>query len=72
LSSLIRQIHRWLSVAFTVGVVTNLIAYSLAGKGRQPPFWVNFLALVPVSLLLISGLYLFVRPYIGRWGRVGV
>jgi len=61
---LIRQTHRWLSIAFTMGVVINLIAYTLAGKGHQPPFWVNFLALIPVLLLLISGLYLFALPYV--------
>jgi len=63
LSSLIRQVHRWLSLAFTVGVVANLIVYSLAGRGHQPAFWWNLLALIPVFLLLFSGLYLFLRPY---------
>ena len=70
MNSSIRQIHRWLSIAFTVGVVVNFIAYTLAGKGHQPPFWVNFLALIPVFLLLISGLYLFMLPYVARRRRV--
>jgi cellulose synthase/poly-beta-1,6-N-acetylglucosamine synthase-like glycosyltransferase len=70
LSSLIRQVHRWLSIAFTVGVVVNFTVYSMYGKGHTPPFWVNLLALVPVFLLLISGLYLFALPYLVRLTRV--
>lgn len=69
MSSLIRQIHRWLSIVFTVGVITNLIVYSLAGKGHQPAFWWNLLVLIPVFLLLVSGLYMFVLPYVARRGR---
>src|SRR5450432_4663948 len=69
MNSSIRQIHRWLSIAFTVGVVVNFVVYTLLGKGHQPPFWVNLLALIPVFLLLFSGLYLFVLPYVARRGR---
>jgi hypothetical protein len=64
-----RQIHRWLSIVFTVGVVINFTVYSLVGKGHAPPFWVNLLALVPVFLLLFTGLYLFVLPYVVRRRR---
>lgn len=61
------QIHRWLSMAFTVGVIINSAA--LAG-GKEPAFWVYLLALIPLALLLLSGLYLFVLPYTAR-GRGG-
>ena len=66
---MIRQVHRWLSIAFTLGVVVNVVAYSTHKGG--PPFWVNFLALVPLFLLLASGLYLFALPYVAaaRRGR---
>lgn len=70
MNSLIRQIHRWLSIAFTVGVAVNLVVYSIVGKAHPPPFWVNLLALVPVFLLLFSGLWLFALPYVARWRRV--
>jgi hypothetical protein len=63
---LIRQVHRWLAIAFTLGVVVNFTVYSMLGKGHQPPFWVNLLALVPVFLLLFSGLYMFALPYVTR------
>jgi len=57
----IRQIHRWLSIAFTAGVISYIIAMS-AGPG-QPAAWMGLLALVPLILLLITGLYLFVLPH---------
>jgi len=58
----VRQAHRWLSVAFTVAVVVNLVAL-----GREPAVWVGVLALVPLVFLLFTGLYLFVLPYATRW-----
>jgi hypothetical protein len=55
----IRQIHRWLSIAFASGVIINLITM----QSGQPAAWVGLLALSPLVLLLLSGLYLFVLPY---------
>jgi hypothetical protein len=59
----IRQIHRWLSMAFTAGVLTYIVAM---GWG-QPAVWMGLLPLVPLILLLVTGLYLFVLPYAIRW-----
>ena len=58
----IRQIHRWLSIAFTVAVVINIAVMSQT----TPPFWVGLLALVPLILLLATGLYMFVLPYASK------
>ncbi|MGD0670188.1 MAG: hypothetical protein ABSB23_21855 [Bryobacteraceae bacterium] len=60
----VRQTHRLLSIAFTVGVTVNLVAV-IRGKYTA---WVGFLALLPLALLLFSGLYLFVLPYATKWG----
>jgi hypothetical protein len=65
-SKWIRQTHRCLSMAFTVTVIANFVALGL-GKGAQPPAWVTYSPLVPLFLLLFSGLYLFVLPYATRW-----
>jgi hypothetical protein len=59
----VRQIHRWLSIAFTVTVIANFVALSQG----QPPAWVTYSPLFPLALLLFSGLYLFVLPYTTRW-----
>lgn len=66
MSILIRQTHRWLSVAFTLGVIAYIVAMS---GGKQPPYWLGLFALVPLILLLVSGLYLFVLPYAVKWRR---
>jgi hypothetical protein len=58
----IRQTHRWLSILFTVTVVANFIALG-QGDGT-PPSWVTYSPLLPLALLLFSGLYLFVLPYL--------
>ena len=62
-SKWIRQIHRWLSIAFTVTVIANFAAMT---RG-QPPAWVTYAPLLPLALLLLTGLYLFVLPHATRW-----
>jgi len=61
-SNWIRQTHRWLSIAFTATVIANFAAMS---RGT-PPAWVTYSPLLPLALLLFSGLYLFVLPYAAR------
>ena len=61
----IRQTHRWLSIVFTVTVIANFAVLGLASG--QPPAWVTYSPLLPLALLLFSGLYLFVLPYATRW-----
>ena len=60
----VRQIHRWLSIVFTVTVIANFVALGM-GKGA-PPAWITYSPLAPLALLLFSGLYMFVLPYIAR------
>ena len=61
----IRQTHRWLSIIFTLTVIANFIALGL-GKGQQPPPYITYAPLLPLGLLLLTGLYLFALPYIAR------
>jgi hypothetical protein len=60
----IRQIHRWVCIAFTVAVIVNIVAVGL----KKYTAWVGLLALLPLALLLFTGLYLFVLPYATKWG----
>ena len=62
-SNWIRQIHRWLSIIFTMTVVANFVAMGLG----QPPSWIVYSPLLPLFLLLFTGLYMFVLPYAAKW-----
>lgn len=62
MSLLIRQIHRWISIAFTLGFLVNLAAWLTA----KPPVWLGLFVLVPLIFLLATGLYLFALPYLAK------
>ena len=66
-SKWIRQLHRWLSIAFTVTVIANIVVLSLGQGKQQPPAWITYSPLLPLFLLLFTGLYLFVLPYAAKW-----
>jgi hypothetical protein len=58
-SQWIRQIHRWLSIVFTATVAANFLAMGMG----QPPAWIVYSPLIPLFLLMATGLYMFVLPY---------
>jgi cellulose synthase/poly-beta-1,6-N-acetylglucosamine synthase-like glycosyltransferase len=62
MSKWIRQVHRWLSIAFTVAVVANVVAMVL----EKQAVWVGLLALFPLILLMLTGLYMFALPYAAK------
>lgn len=62
-----RRTHRWVSMAFTATVIANFVVRA-QGQG-EPPAWVTYAPLLPLSLLLLTGLYLFALPYLGRRGE---
>jgi hypothetical protein len=66
MSRLIREFHRWVCIVFTLGVIANTVVIFMLDKGQQPPFWMYLFALIPLFLLLFSGLYMFALPYVGR------
>ena len=64
MSKWIRQIHRWLSIIFTICVIANFVVL-----GRETlALYVGLFTLLPLALLLFTGLYLFVLPYTAKWG----
>ena len=63
----VRQIHRWLSIIFTLTVIANFVTMAFG----QPPAWVVYSPLLPLFLLLFSGFYMFVLPYAARRTRRG-
>lgn len=57
-----RSTHRWLSIIFTITVIANFVALSQG----EPPARVTYAPLLPLALLLFSGLYLFFLPYVRK------
>lgn len=62
MSHWIRQSHRWLSIVFTLTVVANFAARIFG----EPPAWITYSPLLPLFLLLFSGLYMFTLPYVAK------
>lgn len=65
-SNSIRQGHRWISITFTLTVIANFVAMGLS-PGTMPPAWITYAPLLPLFLLLFSGLYMFFLPYFTKW-----
>ena len=61
-SKWIRQFHRWVSIAFTLTVIANFVAMSFG----TPPAWMTYSPLLPLALLLLTGLYMFALPYLSK------
>jgi len=59
---IIRQTHRWISIAFTLTVIANFAVRVF----HEPPPWVTYSPLLPLFILLFSGLYMFVLPYAAK------
>ena len=62
----IRQVHRWTSIVFTLTVIANFVAIGLVGT---PPDYITYSPLLPLFVLLFSGLYLFALPYLAKKAR---
>jgi hypothetical protein len=61
-----RQLHRWLAFIFTLFVIANVIVNFVLIRQEDVAFWVGSLTLIPLGLLMVSGLYLLVLPYVSR------
>lgn len=63
MSIFIRQTHRWVALIFVLIVVAIFV---MQGMGKQPVQWVYYLPLIPLAFLALTGIYLFVLPYLRR------
>jgi hypothetical protein len=61
-SRAVRQVHRWVSLAFTALVLANIGANvgGWSGPGAQ---LLGMVTLLPLVVLLVTGMVLFVQPY---------
>jgi hypothetical protein len=58
-----RQTHRFLSMTFTLCVIAN---FAVLGREKLA-LYVGVFTLIPLFLLLLTGLYLFALPYAAKW-----
>jgi ABC-type polysaccharide/polyol phosphate export permease len=65
-SKFIRVFHRWTSIGFTLVVVA---IFAMLGLGQQPAQWLYYVPLLPLFLLLATGLYMFFLPYAAKARR---
>ncbi len=65
MNNAIRQLHRWVSIAFTMAVIVNVVA----SAQKRETLWIGLLALVPLIVLMVTGLYMFALPYLARGRR---
>jgi hypothetical protein len=63
MSNGIRQVHRWVSILLVM-VVAGIFAAQ--GFGEKPAMWVYLSPLLPLALLALTGLYMFVLPYMRK------
>lgn len=61
---MIRQIHRWVCIAFTLAVIANFVAMGM--NPTRAPDAITYSPLPFLFVLLFTGLYMFVQPYLAR------
>ncbi len=60
MSRLIRHIHRWTSILFTL-IVAALFAASAMGPVAE---WIYLTPLAPLAVMALTGLWMFAQPYL--------
>lgn len=58
-----RRLHRWVSAVFVACVIA---ATAAAATGQDTGSPVFYAPLAPLLVLMLSGLWLLVRPWLGR------
>lgn len=59
---MVRNIHRWSGFIFSIAAIVNIVAV-IAQSNSQ---WLGLVAVIPLLVLLPTGLYMFARPYFAR------
>jgi hypothetical protein len=63
MNMIVRQTHRWISLLFVLVVAA---IFTMLGMGHQPAQWIYLMPLAPLAILALTGIYLFVLPYLRR------
>ena len=60
MSRFLRASHRIVAMTFLLIVIANVVAFAIG----QPTPWLYYLPLPFLFWLMLSGLYMFVQPYV--------
>lgn len=63
MSASFRQFHRWMAGVFMLAFIANVVLNFVIKAPEQVTFWVGSLTLIPLGLLMITGLYMLALPY---------
>ena len=69
MSNWVRRFHRWMAITFTLFVIANVILNFVVKGPEQVTFLVGASTLVPLGLLMLTGLYMFFLPYVSSSDR---
>jgi hypothetical protein len=64
-----RKIHRWLGLPFVLAFIVIIVSGIRQGEAFQLAGWLTVVAIGSLLGLLLTGLYMFVQHYWGRWQR---
>jgi hypothetical protein len=62
MNTLVRQSHRWISLLFTLTVIANMVVMATG----TPPAWITYAPLLPLFVLMLTGLHLFALPFVTK------
>lgn len=62
MSAVLRKLHRWVAMVFALLVLANFAAMALG----PVPSWLTYSPLLPLLLLMASGLVLFFQPHVAQ------
>ena len=64
-----RKIHRWLGLPFMLAFIVLVVTGLSQGDAFELPGWLTVVAIGSLLGLFLTGLYMFVQHYWGRWRR---
>ncbi len=71
MSTWIRQFHRWMAAIFTLAVIANIVVNFVVKGQKQLALVVGLATLLPLGLLMLTGLYMLALPYVSGGRRAG-
>lgn len=66
MSGSIRTFHRWMAGIFILAFIVNIVVNFVVKMPEQVTQTIGLATLLPLGLLMLTGLYMLVLPYVRR------